>query len=369
MRVAITVGTLRIPPTYFVIAHAEVLRTRLTSEVFTLVSAIADTVSVPVHAAVPRALGSFRRREIAMPAWIPFAAAQIRAFHPDVIHQHFATWSAPAQLAAGRGRPLIVTLHGVDALLAAHPRSDPMSRWHAANIAGAERRATRVLAVSSYLASVAQQGGFDADRLLVHYQGVDTEYFTPGSPRGSTPTVAFVGALAPRKGLRDVLQVSARLHAAGHAHRLLLAGAGPLEADVSDFVDRHPHAIFLGPVGRAGVRDIMRSTDVLAMPSQPDGTWREAAGLTALEAQACGTPVAAYRSGGLPEMVAPETHDRLAEEGDVESLTRNVWSLLQDRGDGPSSLGAAVRSWVCSERSLAGSAGELMGIYGDVAGA
>jgi glycosyltransferase involved in cell wall biosynthesis len=365
MRVAVTVGTLRIPPTYFVIAHLERLMGRVTGAVFPLVADVNDHVAVPIRPAVPEAIGPFRRREVLMPAWIPASGARIRAFAPDVVHQHFATWSMPAQLASGRHGPLVVTLHGFDAYLAEHPAAGAMGRWHEANIRGVRRRARRVLAVSSYLAGVALRGGFPSERLHVHYQGIDTDYFAPAAHPPEDPTIAFVGALAARKGLPDVLSASADLHGRGRHHRLLIAGDGPLTPAVRSFVAGHPYATYLGRVDRAGVRDLLRDADVVAMPSQFDAGWREAAGLTALEAQACGIPVAAYRSGGLPEMLAPASLGHAAPEGDVETLAASLWALLTLHRDDPS-LAGGLRGWVCAERSLTAGAERLLDIYTEV---
>src|SRR5689334_24896461 len=112
MRVAMTKGTLLVPPTYFAVAHAARL-TDLDIQLFTLVADITDPhVRVAVREAVPHWGRPFRQRELVMPALMPVMTAEIRRFRPDIVHQHFATWCWPA-VAAARGRvPLLTTLHG-----------------------------------------------------------------------------------------------------------------------------------------------------------------------------------------------------------------------------------------------------------------
>ncbi len=88
--------------------------------------------------------------------------------------------------------------------------------------------ATRLLAVSRYLADVALRAG--QTRLSVHYQGVDTRWWTPpvcpreranlvpqgtttSRRRGPTPElpIIFVGALQPPEGVDDLVCASSSL--------------------------------------------------------------------------------------------------------------------------------------------------------------
>lgn len=369
MRVAMTKGTLRVPPTYFALAHAARL-TDIDIQLFTLVSEITDPhVRMPVHEAVPDWGRPFRQREIVMPAFMPVMTAQIRRFRPDLVHQHFATWCWPA-VAAVRGHgPLLTTLHGVDTFVGMTPARTAMARWHVHNVRLAQRHSTRFLAVSRYLADAAQTVGFDAARIEVHYQGVDTDYFTPAEDRtvSDLPMVLFVGALAQRKGLPDVLEVSRQLRTST-PHRLVIAGSGPLRPLADRFAKDHADVSVLGGLEREQVRELMRTADVLVVPSQREGTWSEAAGLVELEAQGCGTPVAAYRNGGIPEMVLDGSTGRLVEEKDVLALTAAVREVVSLSATEAAALRARARAWVVDHRSLTASCAELAEHYQDIAG-
>jgi len=69
------------------------------------------------------------------------------------------------------------------------------------------------------------------------------------------------------------------------------------------------------------------ASDVFVMPSQ-----EEAFGQTALEAIACGTPVAAFQAGGIPETVRHEQTGLLCPVGDSGALQKNIERLLDDVG-------------------------------------
>ena len=208
MRVALTKGTLLVPPTYFALSHALAMP-QLDWQVFTLAARVTDpAVTIPIDEAAPRALGGPLPLRLAVQArGLGRLRRAICAWDPAVIHQHQATWSLPAVAAAREtGVPLVVTLHGGDA----YPRlgRGAGAAWNARNRRAAFEGASRLLAVSSYLADVALGAGADPQRLSVHYQGVDADWWTPATPPAidshEEPIVLFVGALSHLKGVDDL---------------------------------------------------------------------------------------------------------------------------------------------------------------------
>lgn len=370
MKVAISKGTLKIPPTYFAVAHAERLVTEHTVELFTLVADVkpGQSSTVPVHEIVPALGQSFRRREVVMPMFIPSMARAIRNFAPDVIHQHFGVWSVPAVMASRRARiPLVTTLHGFDVFTMFRKPSSMMSRWHRHNMEAVDRTSTKLLAVSEFLAGSAVGAGMDAAKIEVHYQGIDTDYFTPDRS-GATdecPLVVFVGALNAQKGIRDLVAASQAL-VARVPHRLLVVGDGPLREEIRHMTAATPHVELVGPKDRAGVRELLRKGTVLVVPSKEHNGAREAAGLVALEAQACGTPVVAYASGGLAEMVHAGESGLLVPEGDISALTGSIGEVLGLQTADYRSMRSSARQFVVAERSLTRSCEELIQHYAGI---
>ncbi|WP_127472825.1 glycosyltransferase [Microbacterium sulfonylureivorans] len=384
-RIALTKGSLRIPPTYFAIQHALELapESEFEFEFFTMAAQVTDpevSQSIRINDASSRTMfadgrRSWHQRERALPLLFGRMQREIRDWSPELVHQHFANWSQPAVAAARTSRtPLLLTVHGADVYVPLTPLSErnllgrPTLRWHQRTVQRAFDASSRILAVSEYLAGMAVEAGADASRIVVHYQGVDTDLYRPeASARTAPPRVVFVGALSQAKGVRDLIAASVSI-ARTAPHELVLVGDGPLRAEAEEAAAAHGHIEVRGQLDRAGVRDAISAATVFVLPTQRFGRWREAAGLVSLEAQASGVPAIVYDSGGAAEMLQDGSTGLVVREGDIPGLADAIRSVLELPESEWRRMSARAREFVVGERSLRASARQLADHYRDLIG-
>ncbi|MGO7273027.1 glycosyltransferase family 4 protein [Rhizobium ruizarguesonis] len=126
--------------------------------------------------------------------------------------------------------------------------------------------------------------------LLPWCRGVDRQLFSPRKDRryGDTgPVYLYVGRLTVEKNVADFLEL-------GLPGKKVVVGDGPL---LRRLRYRYPEAIFTGWLTGDALASAYSSADVLVFPSKTDVFSN-----VALEALACGTPVAAYPVPGIVDV-------------------------------------------------------------------
>lgn len=199
-----------------------------------------------------------------------------------------------------------------------------------------------VLCVCGAVRDVLVAGGVKDDKVEVVYEGVEPSLFDGPSPpmERCGPDQVWVGisaALTPEKGHADLLEAMTMLARDDDKVRLLVLGAGPLEAALRR---RAADCGLAERVRFEGFRSdadaFVRNVDIFCLPSRSEGF-----SSAVLAAMANRLPVVATRVGGNPELV---------EDG--------VTGLLCPSG-APAALAAALRRLVDSpaERERMGAAG------------
>ena len=283
------------------------------------------------------------------------ARRAVRGWRPDVVHAH---WWFPGGLSTAApgvlgGRPLVVTLHGSDVRLARQVR--PAHALFSA-VAG---RAAAVTAVSSWLCAEARAMAPGA-ACAIAPMPVDADRYRPPTDDAARSGLLFVGRLTRQKGLHHLLDALARMRA---RTTLDVLGRGPesaalrAQADALGIADR---VRWLDPQPPESLAPYYAGALALAVPSTEEGL-----GLVAVEALFCETPVVAFRSGGITDVVRDGETGFLAPADDVDALAaaldRVVMQPALARG-----LGRSGRALVASRFTPAAAAASYRAVYDQV---
>ncbi len=137
---------------------------------------------------------------------------------------------------------------------------------------------------------------------------------------------AFVGRLAPEKGLGTLLEAMRQLYQRGAAPRLLLAGEGSQRAMIEQFISHEPAGRCVRLLGfTSDVRGVLSAADFLVMPSRWEGF-----GLAAAEAMAAELPVLASHVEGLKDVVEDGRTGLLLPKNDPTAWADAIACLKED---------------------------------------
>ena len=209
------------------------------------------------------------------------------------------------------------------------------------------RCAHRVICVSESLRQKAIELGIvDAERTVVFasgsFVGTDAKRFTPTADAlqraaqirqeleipPEAPVIGFVGRLTKDKGISELVDAYLELRRRIPELRLLLVGemeeGDPLPAATRRCLESEQGVLRTGFVEDPA--DYYHVMDVFAFP-----TYREGFGNVALEANAAGKPVVAFRATGAADAVVDGVTGMLVPVGDSGALARALEVVLKDR--------------------------------------
>lgn len=251
---------------------------------------------------------------------------------PDLVHVHvlLRTGLFAWALRAVRGIPFLITEHWT---LYLPERAGGIGGLRRTLTRAVVRRAAALHTVSDGLRRAMAALGFANACSVVIANVVDTALFHPAHPFANPPTrqptLLHVSAFHDGvKNISGVLRVVARLRATVPGLRLRIAGYGPDEAALRAYAAglgllADGTATFLGKLPHAAVAAEMASATALVSFSRA-----ETFGCVLLEARACGCPVVATRTGGVPELFQPESAFGLLvnpdDEAALEAALRQV---------------------------------------------
>jgi glycosyltransferase involved in cell wall biosynthesis len=137
--------------------------------------------------------------------------------------------------------------------------------------------------------------------------------------------VAYVGRVKSYKSIDHFLRAAALIHARRRIE-VMVVGDGDARAELETLTRKlRIKATFTGFVSEADKYRVYSQARVVVQPSIKEG-W----GLTAVEAQACGTPVVCADSPGLREVVNDGQSGFLYPYGDIPRFAARIQELMDD---------------------------------------
>jgi glycosyltransferase involved in cell wall biosynthesis len=277
-----------------------------------------------------------------------------RNFEPDVVHAHW--WFPNGVVGTWVGGlahvPLVTTLHGTDVRLA---RTVGVARPLFAHVL---RHSAAVTTVSHWLKEETESlaPGVHPE---VAPMPVSTGLFEPAQRRDPR-TLLFVGRLNEQKGLHYLLQAMAAMKTSAE---LDVVGDGPDGEKLKSLAGElgiAPRVRWRGQLRQSELAPLYQRAAAVVLPSVDEGL-----GLVAVEALLCETPVIAFDSGGLRDVIQNEKTGVLVKAGDREALTRALDDLLGRDGRG-GDLGRAGRLYALSTFAPESAARRYAEIYRQV---
>jgi glycosyltransferase involved in cell wall biosynthesis len=126
---------------------------------------------------------------------------------------------------------------------------------------------------------------------------------------GTDPRAVFIGSLDRRKGVTTLVEAWPEVEAALASSHLTVVGAGPLDQDVARWASERPSSrSFLGQVEHSDIDRILDGSDIVIVPSERDGRWREQIGLPIVEGLARGLTVVTTDETGLASWLSDAGH-------------------------------------------------------------
>jgi len=144
----------------------------------------------------------------------------------------------------------------------------------------------------------------------IHHGLPSDLYALNPSPSGY---LAFIGRISPEKRLDRAIEIAAAvglpLRVAAKVDR---ADQAYYRDVIAPMLADNPLVEFIGEVDDAGKQELLGGALALLFPID----WPEPFGLVMIEANACGTPVIAWRNGSTPEVIRPGVNGELVESID-----------------------------------------------------
>jgi glycosyltransferase involved in cell wall biosynthesis len=270
----------------------------------------------------------------------------VRAFRPDLIFSIFLYPDGYAGLQIAKKLSVPVVAMGIGSDV--HSIGDRLSAAYTRTVL---RQSDFLVTVSDDLRQKALAMGASPERSHAVVNGCDLSVFhvrdraEARAELGIDSTaqmVLYVGRMDLRKGLRELVEATAKLHDSRPNLHVYMVGEGPDRPQVAQAIEAagvFGYLHLMPPCRPDDVPHWMAAADVVTLPSYMEGCPN-----VVLEALACGRPVVATRVGGIPEIMS-DACGRLIPPRDAAALSQALDEVLATSWDGPAISAHWSRSW------------------------
>jgi glycosyltransferase involved in cell wall biosynthesis len=188
-----------------------------------------------------------------------------------------------------------------------------------------------IISPSEYLAKQYYLAGAASKGVEIISYGVNLANYYPlkrQTPIRKNLRFGIASYLGKHKGVDKVLDAISMLPE-GLDVKFLIAGKGPLEKEIKEFIKNHHNGAYLEFVGWIPPEytpRFLQTLDIFICASQ----WPENQPLSIMEAMACGLAVIATNIGGNPELVRHNISGQIIDVFNIHELTNSFLSYIKN---------------------------------------
>ncbi|MEM8724200.1 MAG: TIGR04063 family PEP-CTERM/XrtA system glycosyltransferase [Pseudomonadota bacterium] len=279
--------------------------------------------------------------------------ALAKEWRPDIIHAHSpalcggGAWRASSAL----GVPFVYEIRAFweDAAVGNRTGTEGSVKYHLTRALETQivKRADAVFTICQGLRDDLIERGINPGKIGIMPNGVDLSLFGDPPPRDDaladelgiapgTPLIGYIGSFYAYEGVDDLIAAMPHLRRQQPNARLLLIGAGEMDAEWRAAAAKLPEpeaVIFTGRVPHSEVERYYSLIDVLAYPRKHSRLTNLVTPLKPLEAMAQRRIVAASNVGGHRELMKHGETGFLFAPDDPEACAAALAEMLDSRGE------------------------------------
>lgn len=198
------------------------------------------------------------------------------------------------------------------------------------------KRIERILTVSDAIKEILMNKLKDPSKILTVHSGIDISKFKDKGTRNylrdkynlkrDTILIGNTSALSDHKDYPTFIRTAGYLISKGLNARFFIIGTGELEEIIRKLILEQGLREYVIMTGfMKNLPEVLPELDIFFMPSKTEGL-----GTSILDAFACGVPVVATRTGGIPEMVIHEKTGLVSPVKDYRNLGDNIQRIINE---------------------------------------